>query len=104
MAASFKKQALHLSLKHPKFQPKPKKAVSLHTWIFPRIGWFPQNGWFTTENPIKMDDLGGFPIIFGNAHMDDERASIFSGPQAINNMTPPPSPDIPPVEHLPMAL
>ena len=21
------------------------------------------------ENPIKMDDLGGFPIIFGNTHM-----------------------------------
>ena len=22
------------------------------------------------ENPIKMDDLGGFPIIFGNTHKD----------------------------------
>ena len=21
------------------------------------------------ENPIRMDDLGGFPIIFGNTHM-----------------------------------
>ena len=21
------------------------------------------------ENPIKMDDLGGFPIIFGNTHI-----------------------------------
>ncbi len=21
------------------------------------------------ENPIKMDDLGGFPIIFGNTHV-----------------------------------
>ncbi len=21
------------------------------------------------ENPIKMDDLGGFPIIFGNTHL-----------------------------------
>ena len=29
------------------------------TWIrmFPKIG-VPQNGWFTIENPIKMDDLG----------------------------------------------
>ena len=26
-------------------------------WMFPKIG-VPQNGWFTMENPIKMDDLG----------------------------------------------
>ena len=26
-------------------------------WVFPKIG-IPQNGWFTMENPIKMDDLG----------------------------------------------
>ena len=29
--------------------------------MFPRIG-VPQNGWFILENPIKMDDLEGFPI------------------------------------------
>ena len=28
-----------------------------NTWMFPKIG-VPQNGWFTMENPIKMDDLG----------------------------------------------
>ena len=26
-------------------------------WVFPKIV-VPQNGWFTMENPLKMDDLG----------------------------------------------
>jgi len=26
-------------------------------WVIPKIG-VPQNGWFITENPMKMDDLG----------------------------------------------
>ena len=30
------------------------------------------------ENPIKMDDLGGKPTIFGNIYMCQVKDSIFS--------------------------
>ena len=43
-----------------------KQWISIR--VFPKIG-VPQNGWFIVENPIKMDDLGGKPTIFGNIHI-----------------------------------
>ena len=36
---------------------------------FQKIG-VPQNGWFVMESPIKMEDLGGKPTIFGNIHIE----------------------------------
>ena len=34
-------------------------------WVFPKIV-VPQDGWFIRETPIRIDDLGGFPPIFGS--------------------------------------
>jgi len=38
--------------------------------VFPKIGVFTPK-WMVKimENPIKMDDLGGKPTIFGNIHI-----------------------------------
>ena len=32
-------------------------VYTMYRWVFPKIV-VPQNGWFTRENPIRMDDLG----------------------------------------------
>ena len=49
-------------------------------WMFPKIGGKPPK-WMVKimENPTKMDDLGGFPIIFGNTHFHPEKNAWFEG-------------------------
>ena len=46
-------------------------------WAFPKIR-VPQNGWFRMENPIKMDDLGGKPTIFGNIHLFPSKTAMLN--------------------------
>ena len=59
----------------PLYITLPPKIPGFH-WMFPKIGVL-QNGWFIMKTPIKMDDLGGFPIFlvqhplfFPNAPLD----------------------------------
>jgi len=42
--------------------------------VFPKIR-VPENGWFTMENPIEMDDLGG-TTIFGNTHIENKTCHL----------------------------
>ena len=50
------------------WRKKQTWVMTGHVWVFPKI-MVPQNGWFIRENPIKMDDLGRTPPIFGNIHL-----------------------------------
>ena len=42
-----------------------KSYIYIYMDVEPKIGVGPQNGWFTMENYIKVDDLG-VTIIFRN--------------------------------------
>ena len=46
--------------------------------MFPKIGFSPIVGGFILENPFKMDDLGGYPTIFGNIHILQLEMDVFS--------------------------
>ena len=50
----------------------------LFIWVFPKIVGKPPK-WMVKimENPIKMDDLGGKPTIFGNIHLDGTWLVLF---------------------------
>ena len=56
--------------------------ILIHFRVEPKIGVH-QNGWFIMENPINMDDLGGFPPIFGNTRiLSAHLGSVFSNGRA----------------------
>ena len=38
-------------------RPKTNERIVKRIWVFPKIG-VSQNGWFTMEHPIKVNDLG----------------------------------------------
>ena len=57
----------------PAFHHRPSRCVSIHPYmgVEPKIGVKPPK-WMVKimDNPIKMDDLGGKPTIFGNIHIE----------------------------------
>ena len=54
--------------KFPNWSPHvEKRTPSEFLWWFPEME-VPQNGWFIVENPIKIDVLGGTPIL-GKPHI-----------------------------------
>ena len=63
-------------LKAPNFRGVTSSSSHSFTsiWVFPKIVVFPQK-WMVKimeihlEIPIRMDDLGGYPPIFGNTHI-----------------------------------
>ena len=53
----------------PYMDPMGNNNLPKPIWVFRKIG-VSHNGWFIIEKPIKMDDLGGKPTIFGNTQFD----------------------------------
>ena len=54
-----------------KFVQDISNSLNGHLGVEPKIGGKPPK-WMVKiiENPIKMDDLGGKPPIFGNTHLE----------------------------------
>ena len=51
--------AIHIHLPFSRTDEQKHQNI----WMFPKVEVGPQNGWcIMVPNPIKMDDLGGFPI------------------------------------------
>ena len=48
-----------------------------YKWVFPNIG-IPQNGWFTMENPVKMDVLQ-VPLFLKTPKWDPDFCSPING-------------------------
>ncbi len=74
-AASFPPPAVPIRARAP--WKEPGEMVTI--WMFPKIGGIFPPKWmvYFMETPNKMDDLGGFPMIFGNTHMWMHRKKSF---------------------------
>ena len=54
------------------------------SWVFPKIGGTPKQMVYH-GNPIKMDDLGGYPPGFGNIHLWIPRLNLDYFPGAFRS-------------------
>ena len=58
-------------------------GINRFIWVFPKINGTPKWMVKIMENPIKMDDMGGFPIFWFNTHRSIIRLPTLPGDQLI---------------------